>query len=189
MRPITRLLTLCSLSFWVAALCVAQSPAEPLQPKSSQESRALAAPDASAASPDSIPAIVIKDANAEKQQNAIERISEYLEAMQENQRHQLWKSLSSMLWSIGGWVVLGLIGGRMLAYRGYSPLVGVLIGIVLGPIGLVLCWLLPGVRDSDAREKAVKGYTASKKCPNCGRQCGGLASICPRCSYAFSDTK
>lgn len=91
--------------------------------------------------------------------------------------------------SIASWVVLGIIGGRMFAHRGYHPFIGVIAGILLGPFGLAYCWFLPMTRTARsewAAEKAIAAAGASSKvCPTCGRQCGGLATFCPRCDHVF----
>jgi hypothetical protein len=95
-------------------------------------------------------------------------------------------------WSIIGWIVLGLIGGRMFAYRGYSPLIGVVAGVLGGPMLLVYCYFIPltrGAREALAADNAAadsfeKG-SSLRTCPECGRLCGGVATFCPRCNHKF----
>src|SRR5262245_61295720 len=44
------------------------------------------------------------------------------------------------------WIVLGIVGGRIFARKGYPPLVGVLLGIGGGPFGLLVALSAPYTR-------------------------------------------
>ena len=87
------------------------------------------------------------------------------------------------------WVILGTIGGRMFAHRGYPPLIGVAVGVLLGPLWLLLCWFLPmtsGARSEWKNNRDLAAMAASRPCPQCGRVCGGLATFCPQCHHRFA---
>jgi len=87
------------------------------------------------------------------------------------------------------WVPTGVIAGLILAHRGHSPLFGIPVAILGGPLALILClaWPMTPTRHSEwVAEKAAETAAASSKiCPSCGRNCGGLATHCPRCGKAF----
>lgn len=90
------------------------------------------------------------------------------------------------------WCALGYAGGWIAARKGYSPRVGVIVAILLGPIALVVGALLPRTRegrkqaelerqlDADAAE-----FSQRKTCPKCGREVSVRAPVCPRCEHRF----
>jgi hypothetical protein len=83
-----------------------------------------------------------------------------------------------------GWVTLGLIGGRIAAHRGYPPLLGMAVGIILGPLGLVASLLIPRRRDVVQKELAEELIQHSThECPTCGAVIAATRNECPRCVY------
>ena len=90
------------------------------------------------------------------------------------------------------WVILGYLGGLIFARKGYPPRLGIILGIVLGPIGLVVFAMLPmtgeGARQSrldDEIELQERINARLKDCPQCKRTVGFSSRFCPRCNYRF----
>ncbi len=92
------------------------------------------------------------------------------------------------------WIVLGYFGGLVFARKGYPPKAGIVLGILLGPIGLILFLILPmtdsGIRQAkfDAQIEREQRINATlKNCPECKRSVGFAARFCSRCNYRFQD--
>ena len=92
------------------------------------------------------------------------------------------------------WCVLGYCGGWLFAKKGYSPTIGMAVGILLGPIALAICAILPRSREGReqaALEKRIAIETATqnslKRCPQCGRDLAFSARVCPRCEHRFEN--
>ena len=90
------------------------------------------------------------------------------------------------------WCLLGYFGGLLFAKKGYPPMLGIFIGILLGPFALILCLILPRTREASERateEKQLaieqKDRNRTKFCPQCNRESSIAAPICPRCDYRF----
>src|SRR5262245_4837443 len=91
------------------------------------------------------------------------------------------------------WIILGLFGGYLVAHKGYSPWIGIIIALVCGPTGLVLAALLPSTqrgrelaelaRQTNIELRNSKKYQA---CPKCGRWNSVTTKVCPRCEFHFS---
>jgi hypothetical protein len=85
------------------------------------------------------------------------------------------------------------VGGRILAQKGYSPILGVLAGLILGPLGLVAALVVPrtgaGRRIAEEEQKIEKELDAARdkrECPECGRENASTSAFCPRCNYRFA---
>ncbi len=91
------------------------------------------------------------------------------------------------------WCVLGYLGGRLAARRGYPPRAGIILGIMLGPVALLVATvLLPYTssgREQRRLEQAMDAEIAEsmkpKACPGCGREVTAATRFCPRCNYRF----
>ncbi len=90
------------------------------------------------------------------------------------------------------WCLLGYYGGLLFAKKGYPPTLGIIIGILFGPIALILVLILPGTRE--ARERAIEekqlaieqaDCNRTKVCPQCKRESSIAAPVCPRCEFRF----
>lgn len=90
------------------------------------------------------------------------------------------------------WLLLGYVGGWILAQKGYPPKLGIVIGILLGPLAIALCAGFPRTREG--REQAAleceinlesAKNIGSKRCPKCDRELGISARVCPRCEHRF----
>jgi len=97
-----------------------------------------------------------------------------------------------LLFSFISWFLLGFLGGRIFAKKGYPPNLGVLIGILFGPLSLAICLFLP--KTASGREQArFEAQLASdeliasstKQCEVCGRTVGVMSRFCPRCNHRF----
>jgi hypothetical protein len=90
---------------------------------------------------------------------------------------------------VGLWIASGLLCGQMLARKGYDPLMGVLFPTLLGPFGLIFCFMLPTRTaancDRFEEQKNLERGERLKNCPSCGRKCGGMATFCARCNHRF----
>lgn len=94
---------------------------------------------------------------------------------------------------IGAWILLGYLGGRIAAKKGYLPGLGVLIAIVLGPIALIATLFLPKTKAGREqaefeRELNEEGriYDRKKNCPKCDRELSLMTKICPNCEHRFT---
>jgi hypothetical protein len=77
------------------------------------------------------------------------------------------------------WGVCGVIAAAVASDKGRSGCGGLLLGLLLGPIGLAIV-LLMGKQARDA--------TAGKRpCPACREPVEPAATICPHCRTVFSD--
>jgi hypothetical protein len=82
-------------------------------------------------------------------------------------------------------VVFGAVGQAIGARRGMRPIKGVLIGLILGPIGWILLALLPTSEEEQVRANRQQGR---KRCPQCAEWVQRGAKVCPHCGYAGKKT-
>jgi predicted amidophosphoribosyltransferase len=64
------------------------------------------------------------------------------------------------------WLICGMLAGELWARKGGSAFTGFLIGVVLGPIGVII---------------ALIGGDQRPKCPYCSERIQKGAQICPHC--------
>ena len=90
------------------------------------------------------------------------------------------------------WIALGYAGGWIAARKGYPPRLGIAIAIFLGPVALLIGWLLPPTstaQEEDELEKQISREIADKdrmkQCPDCKRDVAYHCRICPRCEHRF----
>jgi hypothetical protein len=93
----------------------------------------------------------------------------------------------------GIWVFFGVIGTSIAVYRGYPYWLCALIGMPLGPVFLVVAFLLPPVGEGRLRaakdahvEREVSEASYTLPCPKCGRQNSVATRICPRCNHRYA---
>jgi hypothetical protein len=91
------------------------------------------------------------------------------------------------------WVAFGLCGGLLMARKGYPPYLGVVAGIVFGPIGLIVAALMPktakGREMAEQNKKIAAELRATRHlrvCPKCGRENSIASPVCPRCDYHYA---
>ena len=101
--------------------------------------------------------------------------------------------MMNLVLGLAAWWTLGYLAGCIFAHRGYPPQVGVVFGMLLGPIGLVIALLLPrtrsGRRQSELEQeikKQARADSARKTCPMCQRDVSVIAPVCPRCNHRFA---
>lgn len=68
------------------------------------------------------------------------------------------------------WVVSGYFAATIYVRKGHSELVGWLVGLSLGPLGVLLVMVTPEKPRGDLRE-----------CPFCYERIDVRASVCPNC--------
>jgi len=97
---------------------------------------------------------------------------------------------SVMLIRILIWCALGYAGGWIAARKGYPPKLGVVVGVLFGPLGLIVGALLP--RTKEGREQAeleremaeeAAEFNQRQKCPSCGREISARARVCGLCGH------
>ena len=90
------------------------------------------------------------------------------------------------------WVVLGLMGGYIFAYKGYSPKWGIVAGVFGGIPALVVAMCLPLTQEARDRialetqtQKELAHSRQTQPCPKCRRRNSVVARVCPQCHYRF----
>jgi hypothetical protein len=94
---------------------------------------------------------------------------------------------------------LGYAGGRLVARRGYPPIIGIMAGalsggapLILAPVTFAILALLP--RTAEARRLAqldretdfeASSDSRRQNCPKCGREVSANAYVCPVCEFHF----
>jgi hypothetical protein len=90
------------------------------------------------------------------------------------------------------WCALGYAGGWIAARKGYPPRWGVVLGVLFGPLALLVCALLP--MTEAGREQAALELQLNhdrihenrlKECPQCSREVAFACQVCPRCDHRF----
>lgn len=85
------------------------------------------------------------------------------------------------------YVVLWLLCGFAAAYiyknKGRSAVTAFLVGLLLGPIGIILAAITPADRVGQERNALATGM---KKCPNCAELVKAEALTCRFCNHKFS---
>jgi hypothetical protein len=77
------------------------------------------------------------------------------------------------------WIFFGLAGGGLLASRRRSGCGGFLIGLLLGPFGLIVALVMRPGRKHMQRQAVRKGEM--RKCPSCAELVKGEAKKCRFC--------
>ena len=80
------------------------------------------------------------------------------------------------------WICLGIVGAMISNTKGNSGCGGFLLGILLGPIGLLIAFFSS---DNEKVKRQNKGYT--KKCPYCAEFVKPDALICKHCGSNLSN--
>lgn len=82
------------------------------------------------------------------------------------------------------WIVCGIIAGAVYSNRGRSGISGFLIGVLLGPLGIILALVSkPNTQELESRSLASGDL---KKCPNCAELVRGDARVCKHCGREFT---
>jgi hypothetical protein len=90
------------------------------------------------------------------------------------------------------WIVLGLLGGFLFAKKGYSPRTGIIVGVLFGPLGLLISLFIPytaegrRMREEERRDRdELRLSRQNKTCPKCGCQHSVVNRFCPSCMYEY----
>jgi hypothetical protein len=76
------------------------------------------------------------------------------------------------------WIALGAVAGYVAAHRrSFSPITGVVAGLVLGPLAVVLFYIPRGVTGSERQQK----------CPYCAGRLASGARVCVHCGAILQD--
>ena len=78
-------------------------------------------------------------------------------------------------------VIFGGVGQMIAARRGMRASKGILLGLLLGPIGWILLAVLP---TSDAEQERSHQRQGHKRCPQCAEWVKRGAKVCRFCGYA-----
>ena len=94
------------------------------------------------------------------------------------------------------WVAFGLAGGYIWSRKGYSPPHGVIIGVLTGPLGLLVSALCPqtaaALEEDEDEERLKRELIAARKqktCPKCGCSHSVINEFCPHCMHRYSDSR
>jgi hypothetical protein len=84
------------------------------------------------------------------------------------------------------WLGMGIIAGVIGSNRGDNGCGWFILGVLLGPIGILLAFFAKG-KDQREIEKARKGRSKKMKiCPKCAEPVQKMASVCKHCGHEFS---
>lgn len=90
------------------------------------------------------------------------------------------------IFSIGGllllWIICAFLGGFVAEMRGGSAWGGFFLGLLLGPIGVIIAIFL-GSESGRAERAWVSGR--KKKCPKCAEIVANEALVCRYCGFDF----
>ncbi len=90
------------------------------------------------------------------------------------------------------WILFGLAGGFIAARKGYSPTLGIILGVICGPLGL-LCGLGLPMTEEGRRVRELERSVAAdlkearqnKTCPKCGCVHSVVNNFCPSCMFQY----
>ncbi len=84
------------------------------------------------------------------------------------------------------WIAFGFLGGKIAAKKGYSPRLGVILGLFFGWLWLLVALFLPRTNEAIEQDKFEKELAADPKianCPSCGKRIPFGSTVCPECEY------
>ena len=77
------------------------------------------------------------------------------------------------------WIVCIAVGMAICQEKGRSALEGLFLGLLLGPIGVIICAVLP--RDETTLETSALRSGAMRSCPYCAELVRSQATVCRYC--------
>ncbi len=83
------------------------------------------------------------------------------------------------------WIVCGIVGAMIASSRGGSGPGGFFLGLLLGPLGVIITLFMGGEKEMAAKQLAAG---EKKKCPRCAELVQPDALICKHCSHEFEVT-
>ena len=78
------------------------------------------------------------------------------------------------------WICCGVLGAMIANNKGNSGCVGILLGLILGPIGLLLTFF-----SSDNKDELRRRTGDTKKCPYCAEFVKSDAIVCKHCGRSL----
>ena len=83
------------------------------------------------------------------------------------------------------WIICGAVAAMIASSKGGSGVLGFIVGLLLGPLGIVAAFFLGG-----EEQKAAKELEAgiAKKCPRCAELVKPDALVCKHCGHEFEAT-
>jgi hypothetical protein len=85
---------------------------------------------------------------------------------------------------IGVWFLCGIVGAIICDEKGRSAFGGLLVGLLFGPIGIIICAVLS--RDDTALEQRALRSGQMRKCPHCAEPIRPEAKVCRYCGRDVS---
>ena len=80
------------------------------------------------------------------------------------------------------WIGLGAVGAMISSGKGNSGCGGFILGVLLGPIGLLIAFF-----SSDNEKVKRKKSGNTKKCPSCAEYVKNEALMCKHCGRSFEE--
>jgi hypothetical protein len=98
-----------------------------------------------------------------------------------------------MFFGIPIWLLMAFLSGKIAAQKGYPfPFKYAILGLVLGPIGLMIVAIMPQTetgQEQDMLDRKIYYDQVRnqhpKACPQCNRECAATTPVCPRCDFRF----
>jgi len=85
---------------------------------------------------------------------------------------------------VGAWLFCALLGAMICEGKGQSAALGLFLGLLFGPIGVIICSVL-GKDEAMLAQRALK-EGKMKKCPACAELIKRDANVCRYCSHEFA---
>lgn len=85
---------------------------------------------------------------------------------------------------VGAWLFCALLGAMICEGKGRSAALGLFLGLLFGPIGVIICALL-GKDESELAQRALK-EGKMKECPACAELVKRDANVCRYCGHDFT---
>jgi hypothetical protein len=84
------------------------------------------------------------------------------------------------------WLAFGYVGGWIAARKGSAPRAGIVLGVLFGPMALLVGACLPPTKEGRQQAEYERQLAESPRranCPECGREIPYGSTICPHREY------
>ena len=82
------------------------------------------------------------------------------------------------------WILCGVVGAMIASSKGGNGLIGFLLGLFLGPIGVIISFFV-GSPAGQVAKSVASGLM--KKCPRCAEAVLPDAQVCKHCGHEFGE--